>query len=40
MDAKLSASRRVSASTTAPIAPCESSSHMNQKRSWPGVPNR
>src|SRR3954454_22702942 len=32
--------RRVSASTTAPRAPCASSSHMNQKRFWPGVPNR
>src|SRR6478609_6998176 len=27
-------------STTAPMAPRTSSSHMNQKRSWPGVPNR
>src|SRR6266540_302527 len=26
--------------TTAPIAPRTSSSHMNQKRVWPGVPNR
>ena len=30
----------VSASTTAPRAPYASSSHMNQNRSWPGVPNR
>src|SRR5690606_18496224 len=35
-----SASLRVSASTTAPIAPRTRSSHMNQKRSCPGVPNR
>src|SRR4029453_2975206 len=26
--------------TTAPIAPRTSSSHMNQNRVWPGVPNR
>src|SRR5690606_26260567 len=32
-------SRRVSASTTAPSAPSASSSHMNQNRCWPGVPN-
>src|SRR5580693_5024396 len=33
-------SRRVSARTTAPSAPYARSSHMNQKRSWPGVPKR
>src|SRR3954470_13719440 len=38
--AKQSASRRVSTMTTAPMAPRTSSSHMNQKRVWPGVPNR
>src|ERR1700722_411333 len=38
--AKQSSRRRVSARTTAPSAPAESSFHMNQKRSWPGVPNR
>src|SRR6266487_1822789 len=38
--AKQSVSRRVSTSTTAPIAPRTRSSHMNQKRSCPGVPNR
>src|SRR3954471_19592626 len=27
-------------STTAPLAPRTRSSHMNQNRSWPGVPNR
>src|SRR3984885_10088651 len=32
--------RRVSARTTAPSAPYARSSHMNQKRSWPGVPKR
>jgi hypothetical protein len=37
---KQSSRRRVSAMTTAPNAPSESSSHMNQNRSWPGVPNR
>src|SRR5215472_11293471 len=37
---KESASRRVSTSTTAPMAPWMRSSHMNQKRCWPGVPNR
>src|SRR3954452_11709381 len=37
---KHESSRRVSASTTAPSAPPASSSHMNQNRSWPGVPNR
>src|SRR6266566_4489683 len=35
-----SASRRVSTSTTAPIAPWIRSSHMNQNRCCPGVPNR
>src|SRR5690606_31284050 len=40
MAAKLPVSRRVSASTTAPMAPAASSSHMNQNRSCPGVPNR
>src|ERR1700722_1877414 len=40
MDGKLSASLRVSAMTTAPSAPSASSSHMNQNRCWPGVPNR
>src|SRR5215813_364185 len=38
--AKQSASRRVSTMTTAPIAPLTSSSHMNQNRVCPGVPNR
>src|SRR3954470_23610747 len=38
--AKQSASRRVSTRTTAPMAPRTSSSHMNQNRVWPGVPNR
>src|SRR5215217_3762813 len=38
--AKQSASRLVSTSTTAPIAPRTRSSHMNQNRCWPGVPNR
>src|SRR5690349_5878045 len=37
---KLSASRRVSIRTTAPTAPSDSSSHMHQNRSWPGVPQR
>ncbi|MDQ0792307.1 PPOX class probable F420-dependent enzyme [Streptomyces sp. B1I3] len=37
---KQPSSRRVSVSTTAPSAPWDSSSHRNQKRSWPGVPNR
>src|SRR5512132_1445753 len=32
--------RRGSTSTTAPRAPRQMSSHMNPKRSWPGVPNR
>src|SRR6266567_495979 len=40
MGPKESANRRVSASTTAPIAPRTRSSHMNQKRCCPGVPNR
>src|ERR1700755_1279450 len=40
MAAKQSASRRVAPMTTAPMAPRTSSSHMNQKRVWPGVPNR
>src|SRR6266550_5924959 len=35
-----SARRRVSTSTTAPIAPWIRSSHMNQNRCCPGVPNR
>ena len=38
--AKLLSSRRVSTSTTVPMAPRASSSHMYQKRSCPGVPNR
>src|SRR5256885_8351325 len=38
--AKLSVTRRVSTSTTAPSAPRISSSHMNQNRVCPGVPNR
>src|SRR5215211_759206 len=32
--------RRRSTRTTAPTAPLASSSHMNQNRDWPGVPNR
>src|SRR3954471_6811888 len=32
--------RRVSTITAAPTAPRISSSHMNQNRVWPGVPNR
>jgi hypothetical protein len=40
IDGKLLSKRRVSTSTTAPMAPCASSSHMNQKRFWPGVPNK
>src|SRR6266576_5397608 len=40
MAPKESASRRVSTSTTAPIAPWIRSSHMNQNRCCPGVPNR
>src|SRR5699024_6918683 len=39
-EAKQVSSRRVSAITIAPRAPWDSSSHMNQKRSCPGVPNR
>src|SRR5690349_13644469 len=38
--AKQSARRRVSTRTTAPMAPRTSSSHMNQNRVCPGVPNR
>lgn len=37
---KQSSSLRVSARTTAPNAPSDSSFHMNQNRSCPGVPNR
>src|ERR671919_2034946 len=40
MPGKLSVMRRGSTSTTAPRAPRQMSSHMNPKRSWPGVPNR
>src|ERR671921_443018 len=40
MAGKLSARRRVSTRTTAPMAPRTRSSHMNQNRSCPGVPNR
>src|SRR5579872_1328481 len=40
MAAKQSASLRVSTSTTAPMAPRVRSSHMNQNRFCPGVPNR
>src|SRR5882724_4869417 len=40
MAPKESANRLVSASTTAPIAPRTRSSHMNQNRCCPGVPNR
>src|SRR4051794_24984954 len=40
MAVKLSWIRRVSTMTTAPSAPRISSSHMNQKRVCPGVPNR
>src|SRR5687767_2019556 len=40
MGAKASSIRRVSTSTTAPIAPRTRSSHMNQNRCCPGVPNR
>src|SRR3954471_22941367 len=40
MAGKQSARRRVSTRTTAPMAPRTRSSHMNQKRSWPGVPKR
>ena len=38
--AKLSCRRRQSTRTIAPIAPRTRSSHMNQNRRWPGVPNR
>src|SRR4029078_11424926 len=37
---KQSSTRRRSTSTTAPTEPRASSSHMNQNRSCPGVPNR
>src|SRR3954447_667720 len=37
---KQSSSRRVSTSTTAPMAPRTRSSHMNQNLFWPGEPNR
>src|SRR4029453_1627238 len=40
MAGKQSSLRRRSTRTTAPTAPLASSSHMNQKRDWPGVPNR
>src|SRR5215217_3852903 len=40
MAGKQSSMRRRSTRTTAPTAPLASSSHMNQKRDWPGVPNR
>src|SRR4029450_1949930 len=40
MAGKQSSTRRRSTRTTAPTAPRASSSHMNQKRDWPGVPNR
>src|SRR6266702_578033 len=40
MAPKESANRLVSARTTAPIAPRTRSSHMNQNRCCPGVPNR
>src|ERR671917_928047 len=40
MAAKQSSMRRRSTRITAPTAPLASSSHMNQKRDWPGVPNR
>src|SRR5699024_714290 len=39
IDGNASDSLRVSTSTTAPIAPTARSSHMNQNRCWPGVPN-
>src|SRR5690606_26780926 len=39
MASKQSASRRASTTTTAPIAPRTRSSHMNQNRACPGVPN-
>src|SRR5215218_8538317 len=40
MAGKQSSMRRRSTRTTAPTAPLASSSHMNQNRDWPGVPNR
>src|SRR3954466_12439828 len=40
IDAKQAASRRVSTRTIAATAPHTRSSHMNQNRCWPGVPNR
>src|SRR5437868_7527305 len=40
MDAKLVDNLRVSTSTIAPTAPKAIWSHMNQNRSWPGVPNK
>src|SRR5256886_8290810 len=40
MEANASAKRRVSTNTTAPMAPRTRSSHMNQNRCCPGVPNR
>src|SRR5215217_3592701 len=40
MAGKQSSMRRRSTRITAPTAPLASSSHMNQKRDWPGVPNR
>src|SRR5512132_3035302 len=40
MAGKQSSTRRRSTRTTAPTAPLASSSHMNQNRDWPGVPNR
>src|SRR5215207_2534815 len=40
MAGRQSSTRRRSTSTTAPTAPRASSSHMNQKRDWPGVPNK
>src|ERR1041384_5840130 len=40
MGTKASSIRRVSTMTTAPMAPRTRSSHMNQNRCCPGVPNR
>src|SRR3954452_23595546 len=40
MTSKLTSRRRVSTRTTAPSAPSNRPFHRNQKRSWPGVPNR
>src|SRR4051812_30020614 len=40
MASKQSARRRVSTTTTAPIAPRHNSLHMNWKRGCPGAPNR